>query len=81
MLERTTVYAWRRHLATEVGRALLPAVAGLDNQVDTQPAAVGFIDISGFTRLSRNVDLTELAAVLERSRPWCSTPWSPTVGG
>jgi len=66
VLERTTVYAWRRHLATEVGRALLPAVAGLDNQVDTRPAAVGFIDISGFTRLSRNVDLTELAAVLER---------------
>jgi len=25
VLERTTVYAWRRHLATEVGRALLPA--------------------------------------------------------
>lgn len=66
VLERTTVYAWRRHLATEVGRASLPAVAGLDNQVDTRPAAVGFIDISGFTRLSRNVELTELAAVLER---------------
>jgi len=27
---------------------------------------VGFVDISGFTRLSRNVDLTELAGVLER---------------
>jgi len=66
VLERTTVYAWRRHLATEVGRALLPAVAGPDNQGDTRPAAVGFIDISGFTRLSRNVELTELAAVLER---------------
>jgi len=66
VLERTTVYAWRRHLATEVGRALLPAVAGLDNQGDTRPAAVGFIDISGFTRLSRSVELTELAAVLER---------------
>ncbi len=66
VLERTTVYAWRRHLATEVGRALLPTVAALDNQGDTRPAAVGFIDISGFTRLSRNVDLTELAAVLER---------------
>ncbi len=65
VLEHTTVYAWRRHLATEVGRALLPA-AGLDRQVDTRPAAVGFIDISGFTRLSRNVELTELAAVLER---------------
>jgi len=66
VLERTTVYAWRRHLATEVGRALLPTVAGLDSQVDTRPAAVGFVDISGFTRLSRNVDLTELAGVLER---------------
>jgi len=66
VLERTTVYAWRRHLATEVGRALLPTVAGLDSQVDTRAAAVGFVDISGFTRLSRNVDLTELAGVLER---------------
>ena len=25
MLERTTVYVWRRHLAAEAGRALLPA--------------------------------------------------------
>jgi len=66
VLERTTVYAWRRHLATEVGRALLPSVAGLDKQGVTRSAAVGFIDISGFTRLSRSVDLTELAAVLER---------------
>ncbi len=30
MLERTTVYTWRRHLAAEVGRALFPNGSGLE---------------------------------------------------
>ena len=66
VLERTTVYVWRRHLATEAGRALLPAVTGLDGHMGTRQAAVGFIDISGFTRMSRTLDLAELAVLLER---------------
>jgi adenylate cyclase len=65
-LERATVYAWRRHLAAEVGRALLPSGSGLDVPAESRPAAVGFIDLTGYTRLSRNVDLTELASVLDR---------------
>ena len=65
-LERVTVYAWRRHLAAEVGRALLPSGSGLDVPAESRPAAVGFIDLTGYTRLSRNVDLTELARVLDR---------------
>ncbi len=64
MLERTTVYTWRRHLAAEVGRALFPNGSGPDAHTESRPAAVGFIDISGYTRLSRNVDLTELARLL-----------------
>lgn len=64
VLERTTVYTWRRHLAAEVGRALFPNGSGPDAHAESRPAAVGFIDISGFTRLSRNVDLTELARLL-----------------
>ncbi len=65
-LERTTMYVWRRHLAAEAGRTLLPTLPGLDGHVDNRTAAVGFIDISGFTRLSRTMDLTEPAALLER---------------
>ena len=34
--------------------------------LEGRPAAVGFVDITGFTRLSRNVDLTELAGLLDR---------------
>ncbi len=66
MLERTTVYAWRRHLAAEVGRALFPSGSGADGHAESRPAAVGFIDMTGYTRLSRNVDLTELARVLDQ---------------
>jgi len=65
VLERTTLYTWRRHLAAEVGRALFPNGSGLDDHAASRPAAVGFIDISGYTRLSRNVDLTELARLLD----------------
>ena len=66
VLERTTVYTWRRHLGAEVGRALFPSGSGLDGHTESRQAAVGFIDMTGYTRLSRNVDLTELARVLDR---------------
>ncbi len=66
VLERTTVYTWRRHLAAEVGRALLPDGSGLDVSAESRSAAVGFIDMTGYTRLSRNVDLTELARMLDQ---------------
>ena len=66
MLERTTVYTWRRHLAAEVGRALFPSGSGLDTYAESRPAAVGFIDMTGYTRMSRNVDLTDLGTVLDR---------------
>jgi len=66
VLERTTAYVWRRHLAAEAGRALLPAATGWDERETDPRAAVGFIDISGYTRLSRNLDLTDVAILLER---------------
>lgn len=66
VLELTTVYTWRRHLAAEVGRALAPTGPGIDGELESQPAAVGFVDIAGYTRLSRNVDLTELGRLLDR---------------
>ena len=66
MLERTTVYTWRRHLAAEVGRALFPNGSSLEGHTESRTAVVGFIDMTGYTRLSRNVDLTELARVLDQ---------------
>lgn len=66
MLELTTIYAWRRHLAAEVERALIPDEISAMGDLEGRPAAVGFVDITGFTRLSRNVDLTELAGLLDR---------------
>lgn len=62
-LERTTVYVWRRHLAVEAGRALLPA--DVSDLHDDRTAAIGFIDITGFTRLTRGLSSAELAALLE----------------
>ena len=66
VLELTTLYAWRRHLAAEVGRALIPSGIGVDGDAESRPAAVGFIDITGYTRLSRTVELADLAALLDR---------------
>ena len=66
VLELTTVHAWRRHLAAELGRELIPSAYGFGAEAERRPAAVGFIDITGYTRISRNVDLTELAGLLNR---------------
>lgn len=66
VLELTTVYAWRRHLAAEMGRELIPSAFGVGAEAERRPAVVGFVDITGYTRISRNVDLTGLAALLNR---------------
>jgi adenylate cyclase len=65
-LERTTLYVWRRHLATEAGRALQPLPASPGSQIGSPRTVVGFVDIAGFTRLTRSLDVSELAALLER---------------
>lgn len=52
-------YVWRRHLTSAAGRALLHADgSGTD-------LAVGFADIVGFTRTSRNLTSAELGALVE----------------
>ncbi len=66
VLELATVHAWRRHLAAEVGRALIPGGSGLAVEAESRPAAVGFIDMTGYTRLSRSLGLAELATLLDR---------------
>ena len=59
-VERLQSYVWRRHLASAVGRLL---EQGGDASV-TQ--AVGFVDIVGFTGRSRQLDETDLVALVER---------------
>lgn len=66
VLELTTAYTWRRHLSAEVGRALIPSAVSPDGEGESRPAVVGFVDLTGYTRLSRNIELTELAGLLNR---------------
>ncbi len=59
-VEQLQNYIWRRHLASAVGR--LMATTSTDNAV---PMAVGFADIVGFTRRSRDLSADELSAMVE----------------
>jgi adenylate cyclase len=52
-------YIWRRHLASAIGRLLATSA---DNAV---PMAIGFADIVGFTRRSRDLSPDELSAMVE----------------
>jgi class 3 adenylate cyclase len=69
-------HVWRRHLAACAGRVLTEAAqgapAGRDQPVrpgegaDVRERAVGFTDMVGYTRLTRGLDSTRLARVLDR---------------
>jgi adenylate cyclase len=58
LLEDSLVYVWRRHLLAAFGRRL-----GIDEMASE--AAVGFADLSGFTRLSQRVTAERLAALVD----------------
>ena len=62
MMEQLHTYIWRRHLAALAGRAFVafPGAPGSDAVV------VGFADVVGYTRLTRNLTETELARLIER---------------
>jgi adenylate cyclase len=62
VLERTTIYAWRRHLAAAATRGTLDRAGS----TQASPCAVGFVDISEFTRLSRRLDRHAFVRVLDR---------------
>jgi adenylate cyclase len=71
-LERLQSYVWRRHLAATAGR-ILSGLADPDGQgAAGKRTVVGFADIVGFTRLSRQLDETELRALLERFETVCT---------
>src|SRR5205823_13561458 len=58
LLEDSLLYVWRRHLVAAIGRRLT-----MDR--DTTEQAVGFADLSGFTKLSQRVSSERLAAVVD----------------
>ncbi|MCU1685091.1 MAG: adenylate cyclase [Amycolatopsis sp.] len=61
-LERVQNFVWRRHLAAYAGRAL----ASPEEDLETLTQVVGFVDMVGYTRLTRRVDEGELSDVLDR---------------
>ncbi|GAA3542292.1 adenylate/guanylate cyclase domain-containing protein [Amycolatopsis ultiminotia] len=60
-LERVQSFVWRRHLAAYAGRAF----ANADEGMETRTQVVGFVDMVGYTRLTRQVDEEELSRVLD----------------
>lgn len=61
-MERIQNYVWRRHLASFAGRAL----AAPGEELDARMQTVGFVDMVGYTRLTRRLDEAELGSILER---------------
>lgn len=59
LFEQSMLYVWRRHLFASLGRWI-----GVDPDHDSQ--AVGFVDISGFSHMSKRLDPSVLAEVIER---------------
>ena len=60
-LEQSLVHVWRRHLAAAVERAGM-----FDDASDEVELTVGFADLVGYTRLSRQLDDPELRDLVER---------------
>ena len=60
VIEDIQNYVWRRHLASAAGRLLLQPEGGSSTQT-----AVGFADIVGYTRATRDLEPDELAHMVE----------------
>ncbi|MDT7728229.1 MAG: adenylate cyclase [Actinomycetota bacterium] len=60
-LERVQNFVWRRHLAAYAGRAL----AAPEEHLEAGTEVVGFVDMVGYTRLTRRIDESELSAILD----------------
>lgn len=61
-MERIQNYVWRRHLAAFAGRAL----AAPGEELDARTQTVGFVDMVGYTRLTRRLDESQLGSILEK---------------
>ncbi len=61
-VEQLIGYVWRRHMAAIGGRAL----AGEGEQMTSRLLTVGFVDLVNYTSLTRHIDESELAALIEK---------------
>lgn len=61
-LQHVQNYVWRRQLASYAGRAL----ASTDDELEARTQVVGFVDMVGYTRMTRRVEEQELSHVLDR---------------
>ncbi|HVV09040.1 adenylate/guanylate cyclase domain-containing protein [Amycolatopsis sp.] len=61
-LQRVQDFVWRRHLAAFAGRAL----ASPEDDLEARTEVAGFVDMVGYTRLTRRLNEAELSEVLER---------------
>lgn len=62
MMEQLQNYVWRRHLAAYAGRAL----AASEEELESRDQGVGFVDMVGYTRMTRRIDQDRLGTVLDR---------------
>lgn len=58
LMEDTVVYVWRRHLLAALGRRLTDDESAVDQ-------AVGFADLSGFTKLTQRLPRRRLAEIID----------------
>ncbi|KAA9155782.1 adenylate/guanylate cyclase domain-containing protein [Amycolatopsis acidicola] len=61
-LQKVQDFVWRRHLAAFAGRAL----ASPEEDLEARTEVAGFVDMVGYTRLTRRINEAELSQVLER---------------
>ena len=64
LLEHHFTYVWRRHLVAAIGRRM----GGED---EGEHMAIGFLDLTGFTKLTRRSTAEELSSVIDRFEESC----------
>jgi adenylate cyclase len=64
-MEPLIVQVWRRQIAASGTRTMAVAAANQDMPLTSGPLGVGFADIVSFTEISRSLDETELARLVE----------------
>lgn len=64
VLEELLLYSWRRQMVSNATRAAAMAEAGPDARTDSM--TVGFADLAGFTRLSRQIPEEDLAMLVQQ---------------
>lgn len=62
LMERSMVYVWRRHMIAALGRRLQVEEGTFGA---AEAATVGFVDIAGFSKLSKRIDTDDLGELVD----------------